>query len=594
MTTFRFRDFELDVATCELRRAGHSLRIERQPMDLLILLVERRHELVSRDDIVKRLWGERAFVDVEMGVNTAVRKVRLALGDSPENPTFIQTLPARGYRFLPEVELLQSSREVNAPPRVRLAVLPFDNIGTDPAREYFADGLTEEAIVALGQIDPERLTVIGRTSVMAYKRTTKALEQIGRELDVEYLVEGAVRAEGPRLRVTTKLIRVRDQSQVWSLSFDSESGGLLEFQRELSTSIAEKIALQVAPGRLDSLSRRQTRDAEAYDLYLRGRYYWNQLTPPTTRRALEYYLRATERDPRYALAWSGVADAHASAPINGDAPPLEAAERAHAAARRAEAADAQLAEVQTSLGNIQLFLDWNWPAAEAHYRRAIALDPSYALGHRMLGVVLTHRGRHEGARAAMRRARELDIYAMHYSLSAMIEIHARNPDAAVSFARQATVIAPDFWIGHYHLSHAYEHAGELDLALDAATTAGRLGGSNSKAIGTRGYLLAKLGRQEEACAILAGLESIARERFVPPYGMALTLLGLGEHQRALECLERGQAVRDVGLMFLPVDPKWDTLRSQTRFSEILRRCGFERSDPGDPPGDRGPNWTNAR
>ena len=435
MTTFRFRDFELDVAACELRRAGAAVRLERRPMDLLILLVERRHELVSRDDIVRRLWGERAFVAVEMGVNTAVRKVRQALGDSPEAPTFIQTLPARGYRFLPEVELVQPVRAVDATRRVRLAVLPFDNLGTDPAREYFADGLTEEAIVALGQIDPEGLTVIGRTSVMEYKRTTKSLEDIGRELGVEYLVEGAVRAEGPRLRITSKLIRVRDQSQVWSLAFDSESGGLLEFQRELCTAIAEKVALQIAPGRLDSLSRRQTRDAEAYDLYLRGRYYWNQLTPPTTRRALEYYTRAAERDPRYALAWSGLADAHASAPINGDAPPLEAAERAHAAARRAEAADAQLAEVQTSLGNVQLFIDWNWPAAEAHYRRAIVLDPAYAFGHRMLGVVLTHRGRHEAARAALRRARELDIYAMHYSLSAMVEIMAatrrpRSPSAA--------------------------------------------------------------------------------------------------------------------------------------------------------------------
>jgi len=579
VTTCRFRDFELDVAACELRRAGSPVRLERRPMDLLVLLVERRHELVSRDDIVRRLWGERAFVDVEMGVNTAVRKVRQALGDSPEAPTFIQTLPARGYRFLPEVELGHALRAREATPRVRLAVLPFDNLGTDPAREYFADGLTEEAIVALGQIDPERLTVIGRTSVMAYKRTTKPLAQIGRELEVEYLVEGAVRAEGERLRITSKLIRVGDQSQVWSLSFDSESGGLLEFQRELCTAIAEKVALQIAPGRLDSLSRRQTRDAEAYDLYLRGRYYWNQLTPPTTRRALEYYTRATERDPHYALAWSGLVDAHASAPINGDAPPLAAAERAHAAARRAEAADAQLAEVQTSLGNVQLFIDWNWPAAEAHYRRAIVLDPAYAFAHRMLGVVLTHRGHHESARAALRRARELDIYAMHYSLSAMIEIHGRNPQAAIAFGRQATVIAPDFWVGHYHLSHAYEQAGELELALDSITTAGRLGGGNSKAIGTRGYLLAKLGRQEEAREVLAGLESIARERFLPPYGMALTLLGLGEHERALEALERGQQLRDVGLMFLPVDPKWDALRSHARFRALLQRCAFERADP---------------
>ncbi len=581
MTTFRFRDFELDVAACELRRAGQPLRLERRPMDLLILLVERRHELVSRDEIVQRLWGSRTFVDVEMGVNTAIRKVRQALGDSTESPSFILTLPARGYRFLPEVELLKPIRTADAAPRVRLAVLPFENLDADSEREYFADGLTEEAIVALGQIDPERLIVIGRTSVMVYKRTTKSLQQIGRELGVEYLVEGAVRAEGQRLRITSKLIRVHDQSQIWSLSFDSETGGLLEFQRELCVAIAEKVALQIAPERLDSLTRRQSRDAEAYDLYLRGRYYWNQLTPPTTRRALEYYTRATERDPHYALAWSGVADAHASAPINGDASPREAAERARMAARRAEAADARLAEVQTCLGTILLFLDWNWAAAETHFRRAIKLDPAYAQGHRMLAVALSHRGGYEDARAAIRRARELDIYAMHYSLSAMIEIHGRNPRAAIEFARQATVIAPDFWIGHYHLSHAYEQVGELESALDSVITAGRLGGGNSKAIGTRGYLLAKLGRLEESRDVLAGLESIARERFLPPYAIALTLLGLGEYERAMECLERAYDVRDVGLIFLPVDPKWDALRTHARFRQLIQRCQFERPDPAE-------------
>src|SRR5581483_1663687 len=256
-------------------------------------------------------------------------------------------------------------------------------------------------------------------------------------------------------------------------------------------------------------------------------------------------------------------------------PPLHAAELAHAAARHAQDSNPQLAEVQTSLGNVQLFIDWKWPMAEAHYRRALALDPNYAFAHRMLAVVLTHRGQHEAARSAIRRARELDIYAMHYSLSSMIEMHARNPQAAVEFARQAAVIAPDFWIGHYHLSHAYEQTGELELALESVNTASRLGGGNSKAIGTRGYLLARLGREREAREVLSGLEAISRERFVPPYGIALTLLGLGEDARALDCLERALALRDVGLIFLPVDPKWDRLRSNSRFADLLRGCGFE-------------------
>jgi tetratricopeptide (TPR) repeat protein len=235
--------------------------------------------------------------------------------------------------------------------------------------------------------------------------------------------------------------------------------------------------------------------------------------------------------------------------------------------------------VQTCLGTVQLFLEWDWATAEAHYRRAIQLDPAYAQGHRMLGVALSHRGRHEGARAAIRRARELEIYAMHYALSAMIEVHGRDPRAGVEFGRQATIIEPDFWIGHYHLSQAYEQLGDLEAALNSVTTAGRLGGGNSKAIGLRGYLLAKLGRTEEAREVLTGLESIARERFLPPYAMALTLLGLGEHDRALEYLEQGYDLRDVGLIFLPVDPKWDVLRPHARFRQLIQRCQFERTEP---------------
>jgi tetratricopeptide (TPR) repeat protein len=411
---------------------------------------------------------------------------------------------------------------------------------------------------------------------MTYKRTLKSIGQIADELAVQYVVEGAVRAEASRLRITCKLVRARDQAQIWSTSVDSEGERLLDFQRELCTGLAERIALQLSPGALDRLSRRHTRDPEAYDLYLRGRYYWNQLTPPTTRRAIEYYTRATERDPRYALAWSGLTDAHCSAPINGDAPPRPAGERAQAAAQRAQAADAQLAEVQTSLGNLDLFINWNWPAAEAHFRRAIALDPSYPLAHRMVAVALTHLGQHAAAREAIRRARELDVYAMHYSLSSMIEMHAGDPASAVAFGRQATVVAPDFWIGHYHLSLAYEQAGELERALEESTAAARLGNGNSKAIGMRGYLLARLGREAEAREVLESLDAIARERFVPPYGAALTLLGLDALEQALERLERGYEMRDVGLMFLPVDPKWQPLRGSARFERLLTRCDFYR------------------
>jgi TolB-like protein/Tfp pilus assembly protein PilF len=572
-TLFRFRECELDAAAFELRRHGKPVRLERRPMELLLLLVKNRGALVSRDEIVRHLWGERAFVDVEMGVNTAIRKVRQALNDPSTAPVFIETVPGKGYRFVASVDAMPAA----APPfpaRTRIAVLPFENLGAGAEREYVADGLTEETIAALAQIDAEHIAVIGRTSVMAYKRTTKSLDEIGREMNVEYLLESSIRAEGERVRVTAKLIRARDQDPVWSASFDSEPGSILEFQRELAIAIAEQIRLRISPERLAMLTRRQTQDAEAYDLYLHGRDLWRQLSPLGTRQAIAYYTRATQRDPNYALAWSGIADAYAAAPINGDAPPLQMWRPARDAVARALAAESELTETQTTLAFVSFWLDWDWPAAEAAYLKAITLDANHAMAHRMLGVLYSHSGRHEAARSSMRRARELDMYGMHYALSAMIELHARDYDAALNFARQATVVAPDFWIGHYHLGQAYEQLGHHDLALEALTQAGRLVGGNSKVVGVRGYIFGKLGRTNDAQEVLSTLHAVSAERYFPPYATALVLMGLGHHEQALEWLERAYEARDVHLIFLPVDPKWDGLQKDARFRDLVKRCGF--------------------
>ena len=294
--TVRFGEFELDVAAYSLRRRGQSIRLERRPMDLLILLVERHRELVSRTEIIERLWGDGVFVDAEMGINTAIRKVRQVLGDASEAPTFIETVSGRGYRFVADVAgPLPESRfdDVDA------GRAAFENLGAGQDHDYLADGFTEEATAALGQIDPDHLSVIGRTSVRSYKRTTKSLAEIGRELGATYLVEGSIRAEGRHWRVTVGLIRASDQVQIWSASFDSEPSSILEFQRQLSTAVAEQIRLRLSPNRLAALKRRQSRSVEAYDLYLRGRYLWNQLTAQTNRAAVEHYSRATRTRSRY-------------------------------------------------------------------------------------------------------------------------------------------------------------------------------------------------------------------------------------------------------------------------------------------------------
>jgi TolB-like protein/DNA-binding winged helix-turn-helix (wHTH) protein len=461
---------------------------------------------------------------------------------------------------------------------VAIAVLPFEHLGGDPEREYLTDGLTEELSASLGQIDPEHLSVKGRTSTRMYRRTAKSPADVGRELGVQYVVEGSVRAESGRLRVTSKLIRVRDQVQIWAASFDSEPGSMLELQRELSAGIAKQVRLRLSPDRLTALARRHAESAEAYDYYLRGRHLWNQLTPETNRLAVASYLRATELDPNFALAWSGLADIYSASPINGDVAPSEVSPRAKDAIAHAVASGSDLAETQTAVGSVHYWLDWDWPAAETAYRKAISVDPSYSQAYRVLGIVLAYLGRHDEAREAMRHARELEPFApAEQALSAHVEFAARDFRSALRFARQATVLAPEFWIGQFQLAQVYEQLGDHESTLRALEITERFGNANSKMISLRGYLLAGLGRTTEAREVLHMLETLARERYVPPYAMALVHAGLDERDAALQSLERGLHLRDANLVFLAVDPKWDSFRKDPRFLDLLDRCGFTRT-----------------
>ncbi len=566
------REFRVEATKRVLLHNGEPAPLTPKVFDTLLHLVERRGILVEKDDLMRAIWPNTVVEENNLSQNIAA--LRRALQDRRGENRYILTVPGRGYRFVADVAIVDDVVP-DPPSRATLAVLPFENLSADPGREYLADGLTEETIAALGQVDPGRLGVIGRTSVMPYKRTKSTVAEIGRELQVSYLVEGSLRAEGGRLRITAKLVRVRGQVQIWSASFDSEPRSMLEFQRELAGVIAQQIRLQLAPETLAALANRQTQNAEAYDLYLRGRHFWHQLTPATTRDALDLFTRATQLDPRYALAWSGIADAYTASPINGDAPPLAAWPRAREAAAQALLAQPQLAEVQASLGFLKFWLDWDWPEAERAFRRAIELDPNYALPHRMLGLLYSHLGRPKEALSAIRRARELDpLLAVHHGLSAQVAFAARDYALAAQFARQALVVDPDFWIGHFQLAQACVELREFDLAERALTAAERTSGRNSKVIALRGYLHAQLGRAAEATQVLDALMTVSRERYVPPCAIALVHAGLCDFDRAADWLQRAFDARDVHLMFLPIDAKWDACRADPRFAAILERCGF--------------------
>jgi DNA-binding winged helix-turn-helix (wHTH) protein/tetratricopeptide (TPR) repeat protein len=570
--SYRFGDFQLFPKDKQLVCNGQAVPLKPKALQTLIVLVERHGHLISKDDFLKQVWPD-TFVD-EVVLAQNISQLRRALRDT----AFIETVPRLGYRFVGPVEVISDGPQTARP--IVIAVLPFEMIGGSPDTEYLADGLTDEVIACLGQVDATRLQVIGRTSVMRYKRTAKPLQEIGREFGAAFLLESSMRFEGGRVRVTSKLIRASDQVQNWSASYDAEPSSMLAFQRELSVAIAEQVRLRLSPERLDALKRRQTRNAEAYDWYLRGRYYWNNFTPATTRRAIECFARATELDPQYALAWSGIADAFSSAPIHADADPADAWPKARTAAENALRSEPELPETQTSVGLLNFWLNWDWAAAETACRNAIRLDSSYSLAHRMLGILLAHKREDVEARQEMDRARSLDPHdAMHYALSAQVSFVTRDFSAAIQFARQSTIIIPGFWIGHYQLAQAYEQRGEYDLALEALHKAAESGGGNSKVLSLRGYLLAKSGRKQEADSVLETIASMAQQRYYPPYASALVHAGLGDPDSALQQLERAFQFHDVHLALLPADPKWDALRPNVRFIELLKRIGLPAAFP---------------
>lgn len=569
---YRFGDFTLLAADKQLLRDGKPVALTPKAFETLLLLVENPGRLVRKEEFLKRVWPD-SFVE-EVALAHIISQLRKVLRNGSDKSDPIATVPKHGYRFTVQIEAA-----VSEPPEalqyVTLAVLPFENLSASPDREYLADGLTEEVIAALGRIDPEHLRVIGRTSTMAYKRSAKSLAEIGRELNARFLVESSIRGEGARLRATSKLIRAQDQVQIWSGSYDSEPASVLDFERELSTAIAREVQIRLSPERMNGLAGRQTQHVEAYDLYLRGRYFWSQLSPLTTRRALEFYKKATEFDPNYALAWSGLADAYSTGSINGDAPPKNMWPLARDAAQRAIDAGPDLAEVQTSLGLMKFWLDWDWQSAETALRQAITLDPNHGIAQRTLGILLSHRAQHEVAQSAARRARELDpLDFVHQALSAQIAFNAGDFQAAVEFARRANVLDPEFWVGYYQLAQAAVQLSASDLAFDALVKAGQFSGGNSKVIGLRGYLFGRLGRAGEAREVLNTLEAVGRERYVPPYATALVHAGLGQEEQALNWLDRAYEVHDVHLALLTVDPKWDPLRTNPRFIALLDRCGF--------------------
>ncbi|MGC2421750.1 MAG: winged helix-turn-helix domain-containing protein [Candidatus Acidiferrales bacterium] len=569
----RFGSFELDAENFELRRAGRRVRLDRTPLELLFFLAERPGKLVTHKEAVEGVWGEDVFIEAESRLYTAIRKIRQALGDRPTRPRFLETVARKGYRFiaLPVAARKSGPKKQEPGERSMLAVLPLENLSGDPQREYFSDGLTEELITELGRLSPRELGVIARTSVMRFKGTRKSVPEIARELGADYLIEGSARHERGRVRIAVQLIRAADQSHVWAESFERPLGDVLRVQADVAAAVAHNIRLKLMPPQPESSSM----DPEVFDYYLRARFLLDQRTAPAIRRAIGYFEKSLERDPRYAQAWAGLATCYATLPITSDARPLDCFPKTTETVRRALALDISLPEAHIASGIAHFWFDWNWAAAEREFRRACELNPSDSRARMFLAHLHSNLGRHGEALKEIQAAGRLDPFSLIINThQGQFLYHARRYAEAQRPLERVLEIAPRFWIARIIHGLILGVRGRLRKALREFSAGYRYSYGNTFAPALCGYTLGALGNFAAARSLLREIERRARRGYVPPVHPSLVRLGLSESEAALDELERAVEERDVRLAFLAVEPRWDPLREHSRFEKISKSVGL--------------------
>lgn len=456
-----------------------------------------------------------------------------------------------------------------------IAVLPLVNLSGDPSQEYFADGMTEELITELAKIGS--LKVISHTSVMHYKGTSETLPQIGRELNVDAVVEGSVQRSGDRVRVTAQLIHAATDRHLWAQGYERSSRDALAMEEEVARAIADEIRVKLTPEQRERLTGAHAVDPAAHEAYLQGRYYWNRLTAEALRKSRDYFQRAIDNDPTYAVAYAGLADSYTVLGFYSILPPSESFPLGREAALKALEIDDGLAEAHASLAFAKFYYEWDWPGAETEYRRAIALNPNYATGHHLYAVSLTQMGRFDEAAAEIQRAVELDpLSPIIGNTVAMVSYFSRRYDQAIEQLHRVLDRDPNFVISHLLLAESYIGKGSLDEAIAEMQKARALDPGNRHIAAWAAYAYAVSGRRADAQKILDELEATSGGRYTSATDIARVYAGLGENEAAFGWLQKALEEHDNWLTLLKVDPKFDKMRSDPRFSDLLRRIGLWR------------------
>jgi TolB-like protein/DNA-binding winged helix-turn-helix (wHTH) protein/Flp pilus assembly protein TadD len=636
-----FGVFELDLSHGELRKRGVRVRLQEQPFQVLAMLLENQGQVVTREDLQKRVWSTDTFVDFDHGLNKTISKIREVLGDSAESPRFVETVARRGYRFLAEVKIVEAvsagspeiptepapalvpetsgrpdvAEEIAAPkgvlpslawkfsavavllliaslaawwfrsrnrpsPVIRsLAVLPLESLSSDTSQDYFADGMTDELISYLGQIS--QLRVISRTSVMAYKHARKPLPQIARDLNVEAVVEGTVLQSADRVRITAQLIDASSDRHLWSQSYEGDLRDSLALQSKVARAIADQIRINLNPKEQAALTNAKVVNPEAYVSYLKGRYFWNKRTADGLKVARAYFDQAIEEDPNYAQAYSGLADTYA---LLGDwqyavMTPKEALPKAKAAAIKALELDTSLGEAHNSLAFCLEGFDWDFDGAGKEFQRAIELNPGYATAHHWYAWHLSLLGQYEEAVAEMRKAQNLDPLSLVINADlAELLVLAHSYDESILQSRKTIEMDANFALAHNQLGQAYLQKQMNGEAVAELEKAVQLSGGSPPSVANLARAYIASGKRSAAEKLLSDLLKRSNPGHLFASEIAMIYVALGDADQAITWLEKGYGDRfNPGVL---QRPGFDPLRSDPRFLDLLSRIGFPRGSQG--------------
>lgn len=600
---YSFDEYRVDTAKRVVSNNGNSVSLKPKAFDALVYLIENRDRVVGRDELMSALWFDT--IVEENNLTQHISALRRMFGETPAQHRYIVTVPGHGYKFVADVRTEGGPAEKvegpvstprpfltiaaicivalltiggvmiwrggsKSPEQIRsIAVLPFKPLVAANRDEALEMGMADTLITKLGGRDD--MVIRPLSAVRRFNSPEQDAIEAGRLLGVDAVLDGSIQIAGDRVRISTTLFNVSDAKQVWSQQFDEKLTDIFTVQDSISERVAT--ALRVGPGR--NTLRRYTENTEAYQLYLRGRFHVTKLAPPDSLKALSYFQQAIDLDPNFALAYAGISDVYRSLALSGEEPPGEIFDKSIAAGERAVAIDPNLAEGHASFGIATFFFRRDWAAAESSLKRALELDPGSSSTHIFYAHLMSNLGRHAEALASAKRAREIDpVSPFITALEGLFLLQADKPDEAIRQLRSASEIDPNHWIPHLFVARAYIDKKMYAEALDAARTANRLLPAQSISIAYEGYALAKLGRTEEAKAVLDSLLARSRERYVMPYHVAIAYMGLGDRENTLTWLEKSVAENDTKANFLKVEHTWDELRDEPRFAELMKKMNF--------------------